>query len=225
MCLIDVPTTNRWYAKWKLSWNMYALNTRFCTLGADLYAQSVLTNKISLSELTRKFVKSALLVGITRMWDEKKISKVRLKHVVCDVEEVLFFPSPPLSSYKEFAEDEVFFFQRPLTYDDSGGTIQTFSFQAEKKDRFFLVIWDRATTWRGGRGGGRGGEGGGQKEKKSFSFCCCSTCYIISIYFVLSKKYMGKVTQQRRQILSAALDPTGLPGWAMPHSHFLGCVI
>ena len=35
----------------------------FCTLGADLYAQLVLTNKISASELRRKFIKSALLVG------------------------------------------------------------------------------------------------------------------------------------------------------------------
>ncbi len=36
------------------------LHTRFCT---DLYAQSVFTNKISASELRRKFIKSALLVG------------------------------------------------------------------------------------------------------------------------------------------------------------------
>ncbi len=35
----------------------------FCTFGADLYAQSVLINKISASELSRKFMKSALLVG------------------------------------------------------------------------------------------------------------------------------------------------------------------
>ena len=37
--------------------------TCFCMFGADLYAQSVLVNKISASELTRKFIKSALLVG------------------------------------------------------------------------------------------------------------------------------------------------------------------
>ncbi len=42
---------------------MYTLSTRFCTFGADLHAQSVLSNKISASELTRKFIKSALLVG------------------------------------------------------------------------------------------------------------------------------------------------------------------
>ncbi len=32
---------------------VYALNTRFCTFGADLYAQSVLINKISASELSQ----------------------------------------------------------------------------------------------------------------------------------------------------------------------------
>ncbi len=42
---------------------MYTLHTRFCTFGADLYARSVLINKIFASELGRKFVKSALLVG------------------------------------------------------------------------------------------------------------------------------------------------------------------
>ncbi len=35
----------------------------FCTFGADLYAQSVLFSKISASELSRKFIKTALLVG------------------------------------------------------------------------------------------------------------------------------------------------------------------
>ncbi len=30
------------YAKWKLSWDVYTFHTRFCTFGADLYAQSVL---------------------------------------------------------------------------------------------------------------------------------------------------------------------------------------
>ncbi len=35
----------------------------FCTLGADLYAQSVLISKISASELSRKLIKGPLLVG------------------------------------------------------------------------------------------------------------------------------------------------------------------
>ena len=41
----------------------YTLHTRFGTFGADLYAQSVLGDKISASELTRKLIKSAMLVG------------------------------------------------------------------------------------------------------------------------------------------------------------------
>ncbi len=42
-----LPNQQRWHAKWKLSWNIYTLRKRFCTLGIDLYAQSVLINKIS----------------------------------------------------------------------------------------------------------------------------------------------------------------------------------
>ena len=38
----------------------------FSTFGTDLYVQSVLINKISASELSRKFIKSALLVGNVR---------------------------------------------------------------------------------------------------------------------------------------------------------------
>ncbi len=48
--------------KWKLGRNTYTLRTRFfCTSGADSYAQLVLINKISASELSRKFIKGALL--------------------------------------------------------------------------------------------------------------------------------------------------------------------
>ena len=35
----------------------------FCTFGSDLHAQSVLIDEISASELSRKFIKSELLVG------------------------------------------------------------------------------------------------------------------------------------------------------------------
>ncbi len=35
----------------------------FCTYGADLYAQSVVSNKIFALDLSRNFIKSALLVG------------------------------------------------------------------------------------------------------------------------------------------------------------------
>ncbi len=39
------------------------MQTRFCMLGTNLHAQSVLVSKISASELSQKFIKSALLVG------------------------------------------------------------------------------------------------------------------------------------------------------------------
>ena len=45
-------------------------------LGADLYAQSVLSNKISASELSREFIKSALLVG--QVSDQKMVNKLML---------------------------------------------------------------------------------------------------------------------------------------------------
>ncbi len=59
------PDHQRWHAKWKLSRNVHKLRTRFFfyTFGADLYAQSVLIDKASASELRRRFIKSALLVG------------------------------------------------------------------------------------------------------------------------------------------------------------------
>ncbi len=41
----------------------YTLHTHFCTFGTDLYAQSMLINRISASELSQKFIQSALLVG------------------------------------------------------------------------------------------------------------------------------------------------------------------
>ncbi len=51
----NYPTSNSGMQKWKLSWNTCTLQTRFCTFGTDLYAQLVLTSKISASELSRKF--------------------------------------------------------------------------------------------------------------------------------------------------------------------------
>ncbi len=41
----------------------YTLHTCFCMFGTDLYSHSVLINKISESELSREFIKRALLVG------------------------------------------------------------------------------------------------------------------------------------------------------------------
>ncbi len=59
----EEPNQQRRYAKWKLSRNMYTLHKRFSTFGTDLYAQSVLINNISASDLSRKLIKGALLVG------------------------------------------------------------------------------------------------------------------------------------------------------------------
>ncbi len=42
---------------------MYTLHACFCTFGTDLYAQSVLINRISASELSRNFIRDPLLVG------------------------------------------------------------------------------------------------------------------------------------------------------------------
>ena len=57
------PTTKGGVQNGSCSRNIYMLHTSFFTFDADLYAQSVLTNKISASELTRKLIKSPLLVG------------------------------------------------------------------------------------------------------------------------------------------------------------------
>ncbi len=57
------PNYQQWHAKWKLSWNMDTLRTRFCTFGSHLYAQPVLINKIFAPEISRNFIKSALSVG------------------------------------------------------------------------------------------------------------------------------------------------------------------
>ncbi len=63
-CYHYLPNHQLWHARWKLSRSTHTLHTHFCTFGADLCAQSVLSNKISASELRRKFIKSALLVGM-----------------------------------------------------------------------------------------------------------------------------------------------------------------
>ena len=43
----------------------------FCTFGSDLHAQSVLSNKISASDPSRKFVKSECVVGRARTIDTR----------------------------------------------------------------------------------------------------------------------------------------------------------
>ncbi len=58
------PNHQRWYAKGKLSRNVCTLHARFfARFGADSRARSALINKISASELRRKFIKGWLVVG------------------------------------------------------------------------------------------------------------------------------------------------------------------
>ena len=52
----------------------YMLHTRFCTFGADLRAQTVPINKISTSELSRKFVKRVHCWSGAQVEDEAPIS-------------------------------------------------------------------------------------------------------------------------------------------------------
>ncbi len=59
------PTTNGWYAKWKLSRNTYTLRTCFSHIWPPTcMLNRWLLNKIYASELRQKFIKSALLVGL-----------------------------------------------------------------------------------------------------------------------------------------------------------------
>ncbi len=50
---------------------IYTMHARFfCTFGADLQCQSVLINKISAMEFSRKFIKNALLVGQVQLYSD-----------------------------------------------------------------------------------------------------------------------------------------------------------
>ncbi len=60
------PTSSGGVQKWKLSRNMYTLRARFLhTWAPILYAQSVLIDNFFASQLSRMFIKGALLVGST----------------------------------------------------------------------------------------------------------------------------------------------------------------
>ena len=66
------PNHQRWYAKWKLSWNIYTMHTCFCTFDANWYAQLVLINKISASELSRKFIKECVVGWVLFLYRENR---------------------------------------------------------------------------------------------------------------------------------------------------------
>ncbi len=67
LCLLDTfnPTSNGGMQNGSsaLSEYVYTLRTCFCTFDTHLHAQSVFINKLSASELSRKFIESVLLVG------------------------------------------------------------------------------------------------------------------------------------------------------------------
>ena len=72
----ESPTTNTLVCKiGAQSEYVHVAYTFYAHLAPDLYAQSVVSNKISASELSRKFIKSALLVG-----RKKKKRKLRRKN-------------------------------------------------------------------------------------------------------------------------------------------------
>ncbi len=66
----------------QLVYRIYKLLTRFCTFGAKWYAQSVIINKISASELSQKFIKSALLVGLASVY-HMEVSLLRISNLHC----------------------------------------------------------------------------------------------------------------------------------------------
>ncbi len=61
-----VPNHQRWHAKWKLRWNILYTHCIhvFARLAPICMLSRCLSTKISASELRRKFIKSALLVGL-----------------------------------------------------------------------------------------------------------------------------------------------------------------
>ncbi len=76
---------------------MYTLHARFfCTFGTDLYAQSVLTNKISASELSRKFIKGPLLVGCDSVSQKNVKNKSFTNSAFTHTEEIIPEIRPPL---------------------------------------------------------------------------------------------------------------------------------
>ena len=87
------PNHQRGYAKWNLSWNYrYTLHTCFCMFGTNLYAQSVLINKISASQLSQKFVKRV------RCW----LGRGRERHAITAVGATASPPSLPLPEIRDW---------------------------------------------------------------------------------------------------------------------------
>ncbi len=119
----------------------------FARLVADSFAQSVLSNKISASELSRKFIKSALLVGYVRVCGRRD------SEFLCQLEKkrhFIFFPQLPTPLF-QLKKQRFFFFLLPFFPD-------FFFFQSDQhkqsKEEFFLEEEEchlKKSLRRGGR--------------------------------------------------------------------------
>ena len=81
-----LPSHQGWCSKWKLSRNMYSLHTRFLHVRHRLAnAHLALINKISASELSRKFIKGPLLVGRAHFFAALSATQATLHFFMCNV--------------------------------------------------------------------------------------------------------------------------------------------
>ncbi len=94
--------------------------THFCTFGSDLHALSVLTNKISASEPSREFIKSALLVGSCGRNEQRAPSSVTFSpppsHVACLLGFLLLSSHPPAHFAYFDTQQDIFFLSQRLTF-------------------------------------------------------------------------------------------------------------
>ncbi len=79
-----VPNHPRWYAKWKLSWNMYTLHKLvFAHLAPICMLSRCLLTKISASELSQKFLKECVVGLVGGKMHHKRRAEVKLVCPVC----------------------------------------------------------------------------------------------------------------------------------------------
>ncbi len=153
------PNHQRWYAKWKLSRNMYTMHTRFRTFGTDFQAQSELIDK---KFLHRSSVGNLLRVHCwlgRRSWRRRSLSEWLTDWLtpMKDLEMVAALASKKKNERKRI----MFFFffkdvgnKRSCGHSDSGSPPHPFFF----KPPLHPAIISRSSIF--GRGGkGRGGRG------------------------------------------------------------------
>ncbi len=130
----------------------------FATFGPDLHAQSVLSNKISASELSRKFVKSTLLVGLQHYTYIRLVcGRCHHRYQSCTVPSSPPPPPPPPPAPMEHApRNRVTHFSTlflPLSYVCvSAGwlRLQETDGSREKKKKFFLYFLGRGQRCQAG---------------------------------------------------------------------------